>query len=87
MANTDWSDLRKDIVRGKAITDLEALMIYGVATLRHLVAEMRKDGWEINQEKVELNKVIQRINTKATCIPPDKLDTTNLMISEYRIKK
>lgn len=86
MAHAKWEELRRHILSGNPITELEALTIFGVTTLRHLIAEMRKQGWEVDRRKTSYKLVVPRINKFAEFSPPKDLDIDGLSLAEYFLR-
>ena len=86
MSHARWEDLRRFILSGNPVTELEAITLFGVATLRHLIAEMRKQGWEFQRKQTTYSVVIPRVNKYADFTPPRELETSELCLTEYSLR-
>lgn len=79
--------LKEHMESGKPITGLEALVLFGVASLTKNISLMRREGWFIDSKKVPYKKVLVRINKYALVRPPKNLPIEEIVMTEYWVKK
>ena len=79
--------LKEHMESGKPITGLEALVLFGVASLTKNISLMRREGWFIESKKVPYKKVLVRINKYALVRPSKNLPIEEIVMTEYWVKK
>jgi hypothetical protein len=75
------------LLRGKPLTRLEAMVLFGIANLPALVTAMRREGWLIQQRLVPYAAAMKRINEHAVLKAPPNLPIREVMVTEYRVTR
>lgn len=71
---TQKAQVRRHLLEGKTITQLEALRLYSTLRLSAIIFDLREEGMEINMERI---KVAPRKFVGQYSIPKDKLEMYN----------
>ena len=79
--------LKEHMAAGNPITNLEAIVFFGVASLTKTISLMRFEGWIIKSKKVPYKKVLARVNKHSVVKPPSNLPIDELVMTEYWIEK
>jgi len=74
---------KEHLATGQPLTRLEAMVLFGVANLPDLVAEMRKQGWIIKSRTVPYAAAATRVNKFALFEPPKNLPVRDIRLTEY----
>ena len=75
--------VRELFASGKPVTQLEALLLFGMSNLSTEISNLRKKGWVIRSKRVPYARAVRRVNEFATFEPPSNLPTREIMITEY----
>ena len=75
--------LKEHFIQGNRVTQLEAILLFGVQTLRRRITDYKKQGHLVKSEKVPMAKVLTRINKYIVCTPPKELPTREIVVTEY----
>ena len=81
------SAAKEHLASGAPITRLEALILYGVANLPDVVAEMRRQGWVVDSRSVPYAAAVARVNRHATVQPPATLPVRDIVLTEYWVNR
>lgn len=79
--------VREFLESGKPLTELEALLLFGVPRLTDVVSKLRKQGEIISSEKISYATVARRINEHAVFTPPAGLPVRDIYFTEWWISK
>ena len=79
--------MKEHILKGYKISNLEALLLFGVQNLQNEMRLMKNDSYFIKSQKVPMIKIINRINKYASCTTPKNLPTKEILSIEYWISK
>lgn len=79
--------MKEHILSGNKISNLEALLLFGVQNLQNEMRLMRNDKYFIKSNKVPMIKILNRINKFVPCKAPDNLPTKDILSIEYWISK
>lgn len=72
---------------GEPLTQIEALLVYGVQHLKTEVARLRREGWNIKSRKVTFIEAVRRVNKHASYTPPKNLPTKEIILTDYWLSK
>ena len=75
------------LATGKALTELESAVLFGVTGLTALLTRLRKEGWVIQSRKITYAAALKRINEYARLTPPDNLPIREIMLTEWWINQ
>ena len=79
--------VKEHLLRGQPITRLEALTLYGVASLTSAISQMRREGWVILSRKIVFAAAVVRVNEHAVLTPPPNLPIREIQLTEYWLSK
>ena len=79
--------LREHMLDGHHVTLIEALVMFGVQALNRQLTTMKRNGHIIKSQKIEMIKVIRRMNEFTQCKPPKNLPTKEIIMTEYWISR
>ena len=79
--------LKEHLLSGKPITNVEALLLFGVRNLTVEISRIKQKGFLIKRDFVPMARVIQRLNEDMVVIPPQNLPTRDIKFSEYRLTR
>ena len=79
--------LKEYLLEGNKVSNLEALLLFGVQNLQNEIRLMKQDNYLIKSNKVSMIKILTRINKFATCKPPKNLPVKEILSIEYWISK
>ena len=54
--------MKEFILQGNSISNLEALLLFGVQNLQNEMRLMKRDGYYIKSQKVPMAKILRRLN-------------------------
>ena len=75
--------LKEHMLEGHKVTQLEAIMNFGVQSMRRALTEFRREGILVKSQRVSMAKALTRINKVASCIPPKELPVREIIVTEY----
>ena len=75
--------MKEFILQGNSISNLEALLLFGVQNLQNEMRLMKRDGYYIKSQKVPMAKILRRLNTFTVCKAPSNLPTIDVLSIEY----
>jgi phage gp16-like protein len=78
---------REHLASGQPLTRLEAMILYGVANLPDVVAEMRRQGWLIKSRQTTYAAAMNRVRRYAELTPPKDLPVREIILTEYWLSK
>ena len=79
--------LRSYMLEGNPLSVLEGMLYFGVQSPRGAIHTMRKEGYLIGRHKVPMAQILTRMNKHTQILPPKDLPTTEILMTEYWIKK
>lgn len=78
---------REYLLEGHLITRLEAMVLFAVPDLTKLIADLRREGYDVKRRTVPLAAAIRRVNEAATLVPPPTLPVSEIMLTEYWVSQ
>ena len=84
---TAVSAVKEQLLSGKPLTRLEAIVLFGCSNLPEVVYELRKTVQIDATKRVPYATAMVRINEHATLKPPANLPIRDIMLTEYRLKR
>ena len=79
--------MKEHILKGNKISNLEALLLFGVQNLQNEMRLMKNEKDFIKSQKVPMVKILKRINKYVSCKAPENLPTTDILSIEYWVSK
>lgn len=79
--------LKEHMEAGMPVTGIEAIVLFGVASLTKSISLMRSEGWIIKSKRVPYRKVLLRINKHAVVQPPKNLPVDEIVMTEYWVQR
>jgi len=79
--------IKEHLLSGQPITQLEAMLIFGVTWLTKLTSQLRKEGYSFDRGSISYLKLKKRINTHVSFTPPQNLPVKEILFTEWWIKK
>ncbi len=79
--------MKEHILKGNKISNLEALLLFGVQNLQNEMRLMKNEKYFIKSQKVSMIKILKRINKYVSCKAPENLPTTDILSIEYWVSK
>ena len=79
--------MKEHILKGNKISNLEALLLFGVQNLQNEMRLMKNENYFIKSQKVPMVKILKRINKYVSCKAPENLPTTDILSIEYWVSK
>jgi hypothetical protein len=79
--------VREHLAEGHPITELEALIMFGVPSLTKVVSLLRSEGWVIKSQSVPYMAALARVNKVAKLTPPANLPVRDIYLTEYWVSK
>ncbi|MFL2544027.1 MAG: hypothetical protein ACJ0RC_05760 [Alphaproteobacteria bacterium] len=79
--------MKEHILKGNKISNLEALLLFGVQNLQNEMRLMKNEKYFIKSQKVSMVKILKRINKYVSCKAPENLPTTDILSIEYWVSK
>ena len=79
--------LQEHLLSGNPITNVEALLLFGVRNLTCEISRLKKKGFFIQRNFVPMARAIQRLNENIVVTPPQNLPTRDIKFSEYRLTR
>lgn len=78
---------REHLAAGKPITQLEAMILYGVSNLYQVISDLRRKGWVIESKRISYVAAVKRINEFALVKPPTNLPVKEIQFTEYWVSQ
>lgn len=78
---------REYLLAGNLITRLEAMVLFAVPDLTKLIADLRREGHEVERRTAPLAAAIRRVNEAATLVPPPTLPVGDIKVTEYWVSR
>ena len=85
--NGNVSALKDHLLKGNKVSQLDALMLFGVQRLPNMINDMRKAGFVVQTERISMIKVIVRLNKYCSVTPPKNLPTKEVFVTDYWVGK
>ena len=81
----DWSTLaaREHLESGGRLTNLEAVVMFGMKNIARLASEYRKEGVRVGKATIPYARALRRLNKYAQVEPPKELPIRDLTLIEY----
>lgn len=79
--------LREHLLKGNPISQLEAMLLFGVQNPNAELTRMRKEGFIIKDRRVPMAKIIVRLNNYIQCSVPNNLPYREIAMTEYWISR
>lgn len=79
--------MREHILDGNCISELEAIILFGVQSFHAKLTNLKRDGFILKSQRVPLLKIIRRVNTFATYEPPKNLPVKEIKMTEYWLSR
>ncbi len=87
MINGNVSALKDHLLKNHRVSQLDALILFGVQRLPGLINSMRKEGFIVQTERISMIKVIVRLNKYCSVTPPKNLPTKEVFVTDYWVAK
>lgn len=78
--------LKEHLLNGHRVTQLEAILLFGVGNPQQEIKNIKKD-FLVSSGKVNMAKVIRRLNEFTLCKVPDNLPYKEIIMTEYWISR
>lgn len=78
---------REHILEGNRVSQLEAMLLFGVQNPNAELTRLRKNGFLVKSQRVLMAKIIRRINESTVCKTPKELPTTEIYMTEYWVSR
>lgn len=78
---------REYLLAGNMITRLEAMVLFAVPDLTKLIADLRREGHDVERRTIPLLAAIRRVNEAATLVPPPALPVGDIKVTEYWVSR
>lgn len=75
--------IKEHLICGNPLTQLECVVLFGVADVTPTISDMRREGYKIDSARVPYVKALRRINEVATLQPPPNLPIKEITLTEY----
>lgn len=79
--------LEDHLLRRMPITRIEAMTLYGVQDITATIGRIRKEGFNIERQRITLEQAIQRLQKTLKFAPLDTLPVRDIRVMEYRLAK
>lgn len=79
--------MKEHILKGNKISNLEALLLFGVQNLQNEMRLMKNEKYFIKSNKVPMVKILNRVNKYVSCKAPDNLPVKDILSIEYWISQ
>lgn len=83
MKNGNISALKDHMLNYNRVSQLDALIIFGVQSFTSFIYFFRREGYVIHTEKVPMIKVLVRVNKYCKIEPPKNLPTKEVIVTDY----
>ena len=78
--------LREHILDGNPVTQLEAILLFGVQNPNAEFTRIKKSGFVMSSRPVPMAKVIRRLNEMITVTLPEELPYKEITLTEYWVQ-
>ena len=85
--NGNVSALKDHMLNNNRVSQLDALILFGVQNLAMEIHRIRKEGFTTNSERVSMIKTLVRLNKYCVVKPPKNLPTKEVFVTDYWIEK
>jgi hypothetical protein len=79
--------VKEHLLSGHSMTQLEAIVLFGVPSLTKVISDMRRDGFVVESRRVPYAAALKRINEHATLVPPANLPVREVQLTEYWVSQ
>ena len=79
--------MREHILDGNNISELEAIILFGVQSFHAKLTDLKRDGFILKSQRVPFLKIIRRVNNFAKYEPPKNLPFKEIEMTEYWLSK
>ena len=76
--------IKEHLISGNPITQLESMVLFGVANVTPIISDMRRDGYKVESRRVPFLRVLRRVNEMASLEPPKNLPIQEISLTEYQ---
>ena len=90
MSNADFGKvtaLKEHLAEGYPLTQLEAVVLFGVPQITREISTMRKQGWIIKSKRVPYARALARAREFAVIEPPKNLPIRDIHLTEYWVSQ
>ena len=90
MSNTSFgkvSALKDYLAAGNAVTQLEAVVLFGVPGITKEISTLRKQGWIIKSKRVPYARALNRARAYSVIEPPKDLPIRDIYLTEYWVSE
>ena len=87
MKNGNMIALKEYLLSDESITQIEALLIFGIQSLTRTITSLRRDGYIIKSQKISMITVLKRVNKYCVCQVPSNLPVKEIQVTEYWVSK
>tara|TARA_B100001093_G_scaffold341204_1_gene325958 strand:+ start:5908 stop:6198 length:291 start_codon:yes stop_codon:yes gene_type:complete len=85
--NGNSSALKDHMLKYHRVSQIDALVIFGVQSLTKFITMLRRDGFCVNSETVPMIRAIVRVNKYCVIKAPKNLPTKEVYVTEYWISR
>ena len=78
---------KEHLLNGNRISQLEAILLFGVRGFNAEITRLRKDGFLIKNNQITFTKVLNRLNKYTICKAPHNLPIKEISLTEYWISQ
>jgi hypothetical protein len=79
--------LKEHMAEGHPITQLEAIVLFGVTDLAREISRRRTEGWIVKSKKVPYARALTRSREYAVIEPPKNLPIREIHLTEYWVSQ
>ena len=79
--------LTEHLLSGECVTLVEALMLFGVQSLRYEIYRLKREGFKVKTRRIPFTKALVRLNKHMIIEPPQDLPHKEIMVTEYWIEQ
>ena len=87
MKNGNMLALKEYLLSDESITQIEALLLFGIQSLTRTITSLRRDGYIIKSQKTSMITVLKRVNNHCLCKPPSNLPVKEILVTEYWVSR
>jgi hypothetical protein len=90
MNNIDFSKvtaLKEHMLEGYPVTQLEAIVLFGISDLAREISRRRTEGWIIKSKRVPYARALARAREYAVIEPPKNLPIRDIHLTEYWVSQ
>jgi len=78
---------KEHLLNGNRISELEAILLFGVKNLHASINRLKNDGFLIKKNQITFTKVLNRLNKYTVCKAPHNLPIKEISLTEYWISQ